>query len=732
MANPRLVILRVIAVAMFATLLGRLFVMQVVSGTQYAAQASSNQLREVVVPAPRGLILDQAGRVLTGNRSSLVVTVNRDTLTRQSDGGTSVLASLGGILHIKPASLAQRLTLCGTPGAAPAPICWNGSPFQPIPVAQGVPTAVALQIMERRSELPGVQAQLVSEREFPKVFGVNLAQVLGYLGPVSQADINAAAAQGETLKPTDIVGRSGLEAQYDRQLRGTPGITQLAIDRSATVIGTVSKTDPVAGDYIVTNIDARLQAVVEQQLHDAIMRARAQGFAGDSGSAVVIDVRNGHVLAIASWPTYDPSVWIGGISTKDYKALTAPTSGDPLVFRPTQGLYPPASTFKAISTIAAAKAGYPILQPINCPSSITIGNQSMHNDLYEHYGMISVKRAIEVSCNTVFYKIGYDLWLKDGGNNAKHPKDPISTTAMQFGLGSPTGIDLPGDASGRVGGRVFRQEQYAQFKEIWCQRAKIGYPEVAKTDPVRATYLQALAKENCVDGWLYRGGDAANTAIGQGDTVVTPLQMAMVYAAIANGGTVWQPQIAKAFISSDGKTITRVRPKAKAHVYIPKWVRDYLLSALEGVPSNGTGGYAFAGFPLNKVPVAAKTGSGEASGIRAPYSWFNAFAPANNPRYEVVMTVSQGGTGAGTSAPGVRAIFEAIFGIHGQTVNPRNSVLVGGAPETGLPTVRPDGTVVPLPGAASTWSPLAKQAPAKATASAAAKPSVGATTRSRG
>ncbi len=710
MANQRLVLLRVVAVAMFMTLLGRLFVMQVLSGPQYAVQASNNQLRSVVVPAPRGLILDQAGRVLTGNRSSLVVTVDRDTVTRQGDGGTAVLTRLSSILHMRVAALQQRLTLCGTPGAAPSPICWNGSPFQPIPVAKGVPTAIALQIMERRSELAGVQAQLVSEREFPKVYGVNLAQVLGYLGPVSQSDITSAAAKGLTLKPTDVVGRSGLEAEYDSQLRGTPGITELAIDRSATVIGTVSKTDPVAGDYIVTNIDARLQAVVEQQLHDAIMRARAQGFAGDSGAAVVVDVRNGHVLAIASWPTYDPSIWIGGISSADYKALTAPQSGDPLVFRPTQGLYPPASTFKAISTIAAAKAGYPITQPINCPSSITIGNQTMHNDLYEHFGMISVQRAIEVSCNTVFYKIGYDLWLKDGGNNAKHPKDPISTTALQFGLGSPTGIDLPGDASGRVGGRAFRQEQYAQFKEIWCQRAHIGYPDVAKTDPVRATYLQELAKENCVDGWLYRGGDAANTAIGQGDTVVTPLQMAMVYAAVANGGTVWEPQIVKAFISSDGRKVTRVKPKAKAHVAIPTWIRNYLLSALEGVPRNGTGGYAFAGFPLDKVPVAAKTGSGEASGNKYPYSWFNAFAPANNPRYEVVMTVSQGGTGAGTSAPGVRKIFEALFGIQGTTVNPRNSVLVGAAPETALPTVRADGTVVPLPGAASTWSPLAKQA----------------------
>ncbi len=705
--NYRLMILRVLAVSMFLTLIGRLFFMQIISGTGYQQQASNNQLRSVVVPAPRGLILDQAGRVLTGNKSGLVITVDRTNIIGQPAGGAATLAKLGGILKQSTSSLQAHLTLCGTPGSAPSPICWNGSPFQPIPVAKNVSTDIALQVMERRSELPGVQAELQSERQFPKVFGVNLAQVLGYLGPVSDAEVAAASAKGLQLKRTDVVGRDGLERIYDTQLRGTPGITELAVDRSATVIGTVSKTEPTPGNYLVTNIDARLQAVVEQQLAAAIGRAHAQGFPGDSGAAVVVDVRNGHVLAIASYPTYDPAVWVGGISSKDYKALTAPGSGDPLLFRPTQALFPPASTFKAISTIAAGDAGYPLHQQIACPKNITLGNQVLHNYESEAYGMISVARAIEVSCNTVFYKIGYDLWLRDGGNNAKNAKDPISVTALKFGLGSPTGIDLPGESSGRVGGRAFRTAQYAQFREIWCRRAQIGYPEVSKTDPVRGAYLTELAKENCVDGWLYRGGDAANTAIGQGDTVVTPLQMAMVYAAIANGGTLWEPQIAKAFISADGKTVTTIKPKAKAHIVMNKAVRSYLLTALQGVPLRGTGIYPFQGFPLDKIKVAAKTGSGEVSNAKAPVSWFNAFAPADHPRYEVVMMVSQGGTGAVTSGPSVRKIMEALFGVQGTTVNPARSVLIGSAPATQLPTVRPDGTVVPLPGAGSHWSPLA-------------------------
>ena len=705
----RLVILRVLTVSMFLTLLGRLFFMQIVIGDTYAQQATNNQLRSVVVPAPRGLILDQAGRVLTGNQSSLVVTVDRTSITNHPTAGLATLTKLATILKTPVTTLQARLTLCGTPGSAPSPICWNGSPFQPIPVAKNVGTDIALQVLERRSELPGVQAELQSERQFPKVFGVNLAQVLGYLGPVSDAEIAAANAKGLQLKPTDVVGRSGLEQSYDRQLRGKPGVTELAVDRNSTVIGTVSKTDPVPGDYLVTNIDARLQAVVEQQLAAAIARARQQGFPGGSGAAVVVDVRNGKVLAIASYPTYDPSIWVGGISSKDYKALTDKNAGTPLLFRPTQALFPPASTFKAISTVAAGNAGYPLTAPIACPSSIKLGDLVLHNHESAAFGNISVQRAIEVSCNTVFYKIGYDLWLRDGGNNAKHPQDPISVTATKFGLGSPTGIDLPGESSGRVGGRAFRTEQYAQFREIWCRRAQIGYPEVSKTDPVRGTYLTALAKENCVDGWLYRGGDAANTAIGQGDTVVTPLQMAMAYAAIANGGTVWEPQIAKAFISPDGKTVTTIKPRAKAHVVIKKAVRDYLINALQGVPLRGTGMFPFQGFPLDKIKVAAKTGSGEVSNAKAPVSWFNAFAPADNPKYEVVVMVSQGGTGAVTSGPSVRMIMEALFGVQGSNVNPARSVLVGSAPASRLPTVRADGTVVPLPGAGQAWSPLAKQ-----------------------
>ena len=713
-ARVRLVILQVLALSLFATLFGRLFFLQIVSGDEYVEQASNNQIREVIVPATRGLILDQAGRVLSGNKSTLVVSVNAMTIERLDDDGRAVLTRLGKIIGMQRRDIERRLTLCGTEGAAPAPVCWNGSPYQPIPVKRDVSMEIALQIMERRSELPGVTAELQSQREYPQPYGANLAHVLGYLGPVTDDELASATANGRTLKRTDEVGRTGLERQYDAQLRGVPGITQLAIDRTSAVIGTVGKTEQTPGNYLVTNIDARLQSVVEEQLAAAVARARASGFEGDSGGAVVLDVTNGHVLAIASYPTYDPAVWVGGISTKDYKSLTSTSSGSPLIFRPTQGLFPPASTFKAISTVAAGKAGFSLTSQYACPGSIDIGTRTMRNHESGAYGSISLARAIEVSCNTVFYGIGYNMWLQDGGTNPKaNAKDPIETAAKDFGLGRATGIDLPGEASGRVGGRAFKTSQYEQFREIWCRRADIGYPEVAKTDPTRATYLKLLATENCVDGGKYRGGDAANLAIGQGDTVATPLQMARAYAAIANGGTLWQPQIAKAFVSADGRTVTEIEPVVEGKVKIPANVRSYVVNAFRGVPLQGTARGAFAGFPLDKVPVAAKTGSGEVSDSKYPVSWFATFAPADKPKYAVVMMVSRGGTGAGTSAPSVRKIYEAIFGVNGSEVRPRQSVLLGARPATILPTVKTDGTVVPLAGAGGAWSPLAGKAAAK-------------------
>ncbi len=724
----RLAVLGVLVFSLLLTMVARLFFLQVVSADVYTQKSSENRIREVVTPATRGLVLDQLGRPLVANRTSLVVSVDRTEVDRQPDHGLAVLTRLAAALGTTYTALSYKLELCGKDAHEKPPICWNGSPYQPIPVAKDISQDLALTIMERRSDFPGVTAGLDAVRAYPAPMGANAAQILGYLGPVSDtelADQKAARDAGKLppseslLRRTDLVGRAGLEAQYDAILRGSPGIKRLAVDQTAAVVATVSETQPVPGSYLVTNIDANLQAVVEKQLMEAILRARASTmrkstvhYIADSGAAVVIDVTNGHVLAMASYPTYDPTVWVGGISSSEFAALTSTDSNQPLLSRATQGQFAPASTFKIVSASAALQSGYSKAGPYKCPAFYMVGNRKFGNFESESFPPLSLVKGLAVSCDTMWYEIAYQMWIRDGGLSAvAKPKDPIETMARAFGYGRQTGIDVPGETRGHVGGRAFKTSLYLQLRDAWCTRGKTGYPEVAKTDPVRAAYLKQIAAENCVDGDLYRGGDAVNLSIGQGDTVASPLQVAQAYAALANGGTIWQPQVAKGVISTDGKVLSLFKPVKTGTLPVSQANMAFLRDAFSQVTSQpyGTGYGPFIGFPLDKIPVAAKTGTGQAGNDKQSTSWFATFAPANNPKYAVVMMVAQGGTGSGTSAPSVRKIYEALYGITGSTIDPAKSVLVGGAPSAVLPTVGKDGTpeypVLPTPEVPVTSSP---------------------------
>ncbi|MHB1163802.1 MAG: penicillin-binding protein 2 [Candidatus Nanopelagicales bacterium] len=693
-SNLRLLVLAVLVASLLGTLVARAFYLQVMTGETYRAAAESNTVREAVEPAVRGLILDQAGRPLVGNRTSVVVTVDRQVLEKQDDAGEAVIRRLARILGMQEAKIAERLVNCGTDGAKPPPVCWNGSSYQPIPVATDVDTQTALTIMERRSDFPGISAKLQAVREYPSPFNVNAAHLLGYLGPVTEEQI---AAQGESQDPnrlriTDTVGRTGLEREYDAELRGRPGITALAVDTSGQVTGTLTSTPPVAGSYVITSLDARLQSVVERQLVAAIQRAREQGYPGKSGAAVVVDVQTGRVLAMASYPTYDPSIWIGGVTKKQYKELI---STEALSSNAYQGLFAPGSTFKVISTAAAGKEGYSLYGRYPCPSSVSVGGQKFRNFESSAYGRISLARAIEVSCNTVFYGLAERMWLAAGGPEAgSAAADPVAETARMFGLGSATGVDLPGESVGRVSSRAFKAENWRAMRETWCANAVAGYPDTRKTDPKLADYFTALDKENCENGFLWRAGDALNAIIGQGDTVVTPLQMAMVYAAVANGGNLYQPQVAKAVVSASGDVIKEFQPVLKSKVEVPRATMTFLRRTLPGVTTDGSGRTPFAGFPLDQIPVASKTGSSQVTGSDVSTSWYASYAPADDPQYAVVVMVTEGGTGSKTSGPSVRKIYESLFGVRGGAVDPSRSILLGGRPQDALPVVRPDGTVV--------------------------------------
>ncbi len=710
----RLVVLQVLILSLLGTLLGRLWYLQVVASENYRSAAAENGTRAIVTPAARGMILDSRGRPLARNRTALVVSISRTAMLRQRDGGRELVGKVAAVIGEPFDQVWERTRLCGSEGAPPAPRCFNGSPYQPIPVTDEASTAMALQIMERREDFPGVSAELTSVREYPQPLGANAAHELGYLGPVTDEELAARAEQqarpgsrtATVLQRTDLIGRAGLEREYDDDLRGRPGVKTLTVDHRGGVSGVLSETLPAAGNHLVTTIDAEVQAEAEKQLKAAILRARNTGdinkgyatkLKADSGAVVVMDVRTGGIVAMASWPTYDPNIWVGGISGKDYKSITSRKRNYPNQSRAFQGEFAPASTFKAVTLPAAVAAGYPVSGSYDCPSSYSIGGAPKRNYESQGYGTISMLRAIQVSCDTVFYKFAYETWLKMGGlTPRKKAKDPFTEMAKAFGLGRTTGLDLPSEADGRIADRAWKQAYWKATKDFYCAKAKSGYPEVAKSDPRRAAYLLQLSKENCADGWAYRGGDAANFAIGQGDTTTTPLQMARVYAAVANGGTLVTPHVGSAIMTPEGDLVRRIAPEPAGRVPVSRATLTWLRNALRTVTESGTGYGPFfrAGFPLDKLPVATKTGTGEVYGKQTT-SWFASFAPATKkPQYAVVMMVSQGGTGSGISGPSVAELYKTLFGVQGRSVRPDRASPPGGHPTTALPEVRADGTVV--------------------------------------
>lgn len=650
----------VLLVTLFGLLLGRLGQLQLVQGPQLARAATTVNTRTVTDHALRGRILDRTGRPLVANAFETAVTVQRSVLVDAKDGGRGLVTRVAAALGLPFERLWGKTALCGTAGAPPAPACFNGSPYVPIPLATGVDPRRALTLLEQPEKFPGVGVTSEPARDYPEPEGALAPHLLGWVGPASADQV--AAGRGR-IDAEDVVGRAGLEAQYDAVLRGANGATVVAIDPRGIVTRTVSTTPAVPGRDVVTHLDARLQARTEAALARAVGSARAQKLPADSGAAVVVDVTSGAVLAAASYPTYDPSLFAGGISSSDLAALTDDRRGTPLRSRLTSETFPPASTFKVVSVPAAVNAGADLHGTFDCSPNVTIGGHVFNNYESRGYGSIDLHKTLVVSCDTVFYRLAYAAWLAQGGLAAPvSAADPFVAMARAFGLGRRTGVDLPGEAAGRVPDRAWKEQYWLATRDETCRRAKTGYPEVASGDRARADYLKRLAVENCTAGYQYRAGDAVNFSIGQGDTAVTILQMAGVYAAIANGGTIWQPQVAAAFRTAGGAT-TPIPPKRLATVPLRPDVAAYVRSALADVTRpGGSAGTAFQGFPMERYPVAGKTGTGEVFGKKAT-AWFAGYGPTTKPRYAVVVVVGQGGSGSKVAAPAVRQIFDAILAL---------------------------------------------------------------------
>ncbi|WP_043269712.1 penicillin-binding protein 2 [Streptomyces sp. CT34] len=681
----RLVAIQILVFSLLATLGGRLWYLQIRNGQEYAAKAKSNHVQQVIDPATRGSILDARGVPLADNQTRLVVSASRTDLLKMKDGGKAVLTRLARVLNLPAQEIRNKVRLCDAKTPQP---CWNGSPYQPIPITDEATTQQALQIRERSEDFPGISAEPTAVRRYAAPGDANAAQVLGYLSPVTDEEINKAKNSPSPLLRSDQIGRSGLEREYDKYLRGKAAVTRYEVDNLGRVIGQAKSDKGRPGSSVVTSIDARVQAIAEKQLDQAMKDARQQvdrntgtNYKADSGAVVVLEAKTGRVVAMASNPTYDPNAWVGGISGKDYAKLTGKSSNYPLLNRAIQGQAAPGSIFKVISTSAAVNAGYPFDGHYPCTSSYSIGGQVFRNFEGESQGDISLGRALEVSCDTVFYRLGHEEWKKDGGDKPKaNPNDWFYKTAHQFGLGKTTGIDLPNEVKGRVPDRQWKNAFWKANKDTWCSQGKSG-----------DDYVSKLAREGCLEGMKLHAYDSINYAIGQGDTLVTPIQMATIYAALSNGGTLYNPTVGKAIVSPDGKHIRMIPPKAHGHLPDTPQTIQQIDAALQGVTMRGTAAWRFQDWPQDKIPMHAKTGTAEVYGKQTT-SWFATYTKD----YAIVMTISQGGTGSGASGPAVRKIYDALYGVNDKgELDPKAAILP--KPQTSLPKIESDGTIESQP-----------------------------------
>ncbi|HEY5398733.1 MAG TPA: penicillin-binding protein 2 [Trebonia sp.] len=676
----RLFGLYALTLAAVVVLGGRLWYLQVLDTTQYQALAQVNQTRQIVVPAVRGAITDDTGSPFVRNETEMVVSVNMLDLSQHTtDDGAAVLKKLAPLLHLSDKTLSEKVRLC-TKGV-PQP-CWTGSPYQPVPVAEHVSDATALQIMEEPKVFIGVTASLQPVTDYPMPSGADPAQVLGYLQPITQSEMAADHLPETGFAGDDLVGQAGLEAKYNKELTGKPGDQIVSVNAAGDVLNTVGGTPAKTGDTLVTSINAKVQAVTQQALNGAIARSRASGNSVNQGAAVV-ETTSGRIVAMASYPNYNPSVWTSGVSQSEFNYLFGSASGDPVMNWASQGEYPPGSTFKVTSTAAAVADGFSLNGLYNCPATVTIGGRSFANDGQPNLGPISFREALIQSCDTVYYNVAYQMWQTDDNKanfqlNAHAPIQKMQQMELDWGFGKYTDIDLPEESAGSIPTRQWLYNLYednAHKGQNWCKNGKAN-----------GSYVQQIEYENCQDGWVWGPGQAVIAAIGQGYVTSTPLQLTNAYTALADGGTLYSPRIGEAFVSASGKLVQKINPPVLSKLPVSSQTLAYMRSALAGVVTQGTAAGAFGGFPLGQVCVAGKTGTAAVAGKNAT-SVFASFAPCNNPQFVVVVMVPNSGFGADAAAPAVRQIYDGIYGLEGH-----KAALPGGKlpaiPGTGKATVK--------------------------------------------
>jgi penicillin-binding protein 2 len=620
----RLGVLGAVVLFAFAVLFFRLWALQVLSGERYLVAAQNNQLRSIRIEAPRGPILDHKGRTIVGNRLGQVVRVWPASLPQRSR--PRVFRRLSEVLGVPVADLQRTFR-----------VQQRADPLKPVTLAEGVSTAVVMYLNERQREFPGVTTEETYLRSYP--YRAMAAHIVGHVGAVTPEQIKS-----RRYRHGDHVGQAGLEAEYDRFLRGQAGLAQLRVDSLGRPRGRPLFSEMSSqGLALRTTLDAKVQRAAEQALRHGIDIARGtdEGWAANGGAVVALDPRNGAVRALASNPTFDPRDYVGKPKSGELKPLldqrTAEKQNYPGLNRAIAGLYPAGSVWKPVTALAAMRERLvSAYSPLSCTGSMEIDGTTFGNwNPYANESM-TLPHAIAASCDTYFYQLGMEFYRLPPQYGS-----PLQKWAAAFGFGKPAGLDIGGEQPGLLPTPEWRRKTFTKER----------YPETWEIDR------------------LWKSGDSVQLSIGQKDLLVTPLQMARFYALVANGGKLVTPHLVssveqprsrgavKAVFSPAPRTVN-VHPAELAAV------REGLYLATHA--SYGTSSGVFGSFP---VPIAGKTGTAEKLVDLGSFrrmmdqAWWCGYGPTDKtPELVVCVVIENGGHGGTAAAPAALKVFESYFG----------------------------------------------------------------------
>ncbi len=620
----RIAMLGGVAIVLFAALFFRLWALQVISGERYLEEARNNQVRTFRVQAPRGTISDRDGKLLVSNRTGTAVQLWPAAFgDMPKEARTKVFVRLSKLLSVPVKDLNAAL------GRA------RNDPLTPVTVSEGVRGEKVAYLLEHQAKFPGVQVAQTQLRRYEQ--GWLAAHVLGYVGEISREQLDARARKGYAAG--DRIGQAGVEAAYDTYLRGVPGVGEVRVDALGRVTSNRRYSQlPDAGYSVRLTIDADLQRAAEDALRFGIRLAHAQDeWAANGGALVAMDPHTGEILALASNPTFDPSIYVGRVQEKKLKRLADPKANHPTLNRAVAGLYPPGSTFKPVTALAAIQEG--LLSPtemIQCAPQRIVGEDKQVFANWNPFvnEPMELTTAIANSCDTYFYEVALRAY--------ERPDSPIQTWARRMGFGQATGIEVGPEGPGLMPTPAWRKRTFkSPIDKIWTS------------------------------------GDSVQLGIGQGDVLATPLQMTRFYALVANGGKLVEPTLVSRIehASADGDAAVVVRrfasPRPKDIGLDPtavRFVQEGLYDATHA--PYGTSTSVFGAFPR---PIAGKTGTAEKyvelpgyKGLR-DQSWWCGYGPYGDPELVICAVIENGGHGGETAAPTALKVFERFFGVESGT-----------------------------------------------------------------